>query len=64
MSIAQTVRSWFGASKVAANVLIEEYGRYLGLRTACFGVGVLAVPSLRYPNPRLFSLFDEVCSHR
>jgi CDP-paratose 2-epimerase len=45
MSIAQTVRSWFGASKVAANVLIEEYGRYLGLRTTCFRGGCLTGPN-------------------
>src|SRR6476620_4535342 len=36
MSIDQTVHSLFGASKVAADVLVQEYGRYFGLHTTCF----------------------------
>ena len=33
MSIDQTLHSLFGASKVAADVLVQEYGRYFGMRT-------------------------------
>ncbi len=32
MSIDQTKHSLFGASKVAADVLVQEYGRYLECR--------------------------------
>jgi len=41
MSIDQCLHSLFGASKVAADVLVQEYGRYFGLRTACFRGGTL-----------------------
>lgn len=45
MSIDQTLHSLFGASKVAADVLVQEYGRYFGLRTACFRGGCLTGPN-------------------
>ena len=35
MSIDQTLHSLFGASKVAADVLVQEYGRYFGMKTVC-----------------------------
>lgn len=41
MSIDQTTHSLFGASKVAADVLVQEYGRYFGMNTACFRGGCL-----------------------
>ena len=41
MSIDQTLHSLFGASKVAADTLVQEYGRYFGMRTACFRGGCL-----------------------
>ncbi|MGE0744776.1 MAG: NAD-dependent epimerase/dehydratase family protein [Rhodospirillales bacterium] len=41
MSIDSTLHSLFGASKVAADVLVQEYGRYFGLKTACFRGGCL-----------------------
>ncbi|HEY1015219.1 MAG TPA: NAD-dependent epimerase/dehydratase family protein [Herpetosiphonaceae bacterium] len=44
MSIDQTLHSLFGASKVAADVMVQEYGRYFGLRTACFRCGCLTGP--------------------
>jgi CDP-paratose 2-epimerase len=44
MAIDQTLHSLFGASKVAADVLVQEYGRYFGLRTACFRGGCLTGP--------------------
>ena len=44
MSIDQCIHSLFGASKVAADVLVQEYGRYFGLRTACFRGGTLTGP--------------------
>lgn len=45
MSIDQTLHSLFGASKVAADVLTQEYGRYFGLKTACFRGGCLTGPN-------------------
>ena len=44
MSIDQSMHSVFGASKVAADVLVQEYGRYFGLRTVCFRGGCLTGP--------------------
>lgn len=44
MSIDQTLHSLFGASKVAADVLVQEYGRYFGLKSACFRGGCLTGP--------------------
>ena len=44
MSIDSCLHSIFGASKVAADVLVQEYGRYFGLATACFRGGTLTGP--------------------
>jgi CDP-paratose 2-epimerase len=40
-AIDQSLHSLFGASKVAADVLCQEYGRYFGLRTGVFRGGCL-----------------------
>jgi CDP-paratose 2-epimerase len=45
MSIDQCLHSLFGASKVAADVLVQEYGRYFGLRTGVFRGGCLTGPN-------------------
>jgi CDP-paratose 2-epimerase len=45
MSIDQTKHSLFGASKVAADILVQEYGRYFSMKTACFRGGCLTGPS-------------------
>lgn len=42
MSVDQNMHSLFGASKLAADILVQEYGRYFGLRTVCFRGGVLS----------------------
>lgn len=44
MSIDQSKHSLFGASKVAADMLVQEYGRYFDMRTACFRGGCLTGP--------------------
>jgi CDP-paratose 2-epimerase len=44
MSIDGSLHSLFGASKVAGDVLVQEYGRYFGLRTAAFRGGCLTGP--------------------
>jgi CDP-paratose 2-epimerase len=45
MSIDQTKHSLFGASKVAADVLVQEYGNYFGMKTVCFRGGCLTGPA-------------------
>jgi CDP-paratose 2-epimerase len=44
MPIDRTLHSLFGASKVAADVMVQEFGRYFGLQTACFRGGCLTGP--------------------
>ena len=39
--IDATMHSLFGASKAAADLLVQEYGRYFGLPTVCFRGGCL-----------------------
>ena len=45
MSIDQTKHSVFGASKVAADVMVQEYGRYFGMKTGIFRGGCLTGPN-------------------
>ncbi|MAA79069.1 MAG: NAD-dependent epimerase [Deltaproteobacteria bacterium] len=44
MSIDNCMHSLFGASKVAADILVQEYGRYFDMKTACFRGGCLTGP--------------------
>jgi nucleoside-diphosphate-sugar epimerase len=45
MSIDTCLRSLFGASKLAADILVQEYARYFGMKTVCFRGGCLSGPS-------------------
>lgn len=45
MSIDYTKHSLFGASKAAADVLVQEYGRYFNMPTVCFRGGCLTGPA-------------------
>ena len=45
MSIDQTKHSLFGASKASADLLVQEYGRYFGMKTVCFRGGCLTGPA-------------------
>jgi CDP-paratose 2-epimerase len=45
MPIDGTLHSLFGASKIAADVLVQEYGRYFGMKTVCFRGGCLTGPN-------------------
>lgn len=45
MRIDQTTHSLFGASKTAADILVQEYGRYFNMPTVCFRGGCLTGPS-------------------
>jgi len=44
MSIDHSKHSLFGASKAAADLLVQEYGRYFNMKTACFRGGCLTGP--------------------
>lgn len=45
MSIDNSVHSVFGASKVAADIMVQEYGKYFGLHTVVFRGGCLTGPA-------------------
>jgi CDP-paratose 2-epimerase len=45
MSIDQSKHSLFGASKVAADILVQEYGKYFGMKTGVFRGGCLTGPN-------------------
>src|SRR5919109_638808 len=45
MRIDTTMHSLFGASKLAADVLVQEYGRYFGMPTVCFRGAPLTGPN-------------------
>ena len=45
MSIDATLHSLFGASKAAADLLVQEYGRYFDMPTVCFRAGCLTGPN-------------------
>jgi CDP-paratose 2-epimerase len=44
MNIDQTKHSLFGASKLAADILVQEYGKYFNMKTVCFRAGCLTGP--------------------
>jgi CDP-paratose 2-epimerase len=44
MSIDSSTHSLFGVSKAAADLLVQEYGRYFGMPTVCFRGGCLTGP--------------------
>jgi CDP-paratose 2-epimerase len=43
--IDRSKHSLFGASKVAADIMVQEYGRYFGMKTGCFRGGCLTGPA-------------------
>ena len=45
MSIDRSMHSLFGVSKASADLLVQEYGRYFGMPTACFRCGCLTGPN-------------------
>jgi len=45
MTVDESKHSLFGASKVAADILVQEYGRYFGMKTATFRAGCLTGPA-------------------
>ena len=45
MSIDTCLHSLFGVSKAAADLLVQEYGRYFDMPTVCFRGGCLTGPN-------------------
>ena len=45
MSVDASTHSLFGVSKLAADALVQEYGRYFGMQTAVFRCGCLTGPA-------------------
>jgi CDP-paratose 2-epimerase len=45
MSIDNSTHSLFGVSKAAADLMVQEYGRYFGMPTVCFRGGCLTGPN-------------------
>jgi CDP-paratose 2-epimerase len=45
MSIDHNKHSLFGVSKASADLMVQEYGRYFGMKTACFRGGCLTGPA-------------------
>jgi CDP-paratose 2-epimerase len=64
MSIDQTKHSLFGASKVAADVLVQEYGRYFGMPTVSFRGGCLTGPAHAGTELHGFLSYLMICTVR
>ena len=45
MTIDDSMHSLFGVSKVAADLMVQEYGRYFDMPTVCFRAGCLTGPN-------------------
>ena len=45
MSVDSSIHSLFGASKLSADILVQEYGKYFNLKTTCFRGSCLTGPS-------------------
>ncbi len=45
MSIDNCTHSFFGASKAYADLIVQEYGKNIGLKTACFRAGCITGPN-------------------
>jgi CDP-paratose 2-epimerase len=44
-AIDNSKHSIFGASKVAADIMVQEYGKYFGMKTVCYRGGCLTGPN-------------------
>lgn len=64
MSIDNSKHSIFGASKVAADVMVQEYGKYFGLKTTVFRGGCLTGPAHSGTKLHGFLAYLIRCIHR
>src|SRR5260370_598274 len=61
MSIDYTKHSLFGASKVAGDILVQEYGRYFGMPTVSFRGGFLTGPPHATAGTHGFPSYLMIC---
>ena len=61
--IDRSKHSIFGASKVAADIMVQEYGRYFGMKTACFRGGCLTGPAHSAAELHGFLAYLVKCCH-
>jgi CDP-paratose 2-epimerase len=47
MSVDQCMHSLFGVSKLSADLMVQEYGKYFGMKTCCLRCGCLTGPAHR-----------------
>jgi CDP-paratose 2-epimerase len=45
MTVDRSLHSLFGVSKASADLMVQEFGRYFGMATACFRCGCLTGPN-------------------
>ncbi|HWE01121.1 MAG TPA: NAD-dependent epimerase/dehydratase family protein [Tepidisphaeraceae bacterium] len=62
MSLDHSKHSLFGASKVAADVLAQEYGRYFGIKTGVFRGGCLTGPAQSAAELHGFLAYLVLCA--
>ena len=62
MTIDQTTHSLFGASKAAADLLVQEYGRYFGLPTVSLRAGCLTGPAHAGTELHGFLSYMMICT--
>lgn len=63
MSIDQCKHSLFGASKAAADILVQEYGRYFDMKTCCMRGGCLTGPAHSGAELHGFLAYLVKCCH-
>jgi CDP-paratose 2-epimerase len=61
-TIDQSKHSLFGASKVAADIMVQEYGRYFNMPTCCLRGGCIAAPNHASVEPHGFLSFLVKCN--
>jgi len=62
MSIDRSMHSLFGVSKIAADMLVQEYGRYYQMPTVCFRGGCLTGPGHAGAEPHGFLSYLMRCT--
>jgi CDP-paratose 2-epimerase len=62
MSIDHSKHSLFGASKVAADIMVQEYGKYFGMKTVVFRGGCLTGPAHSGAELHGFLAYVAKCS--
>lgn len=59
MSIDQSLHSPFGSSKASADLMVQEYGKYYGIHTACFRCG--CITGLNHQGVELHGYLNYLC---